>query len=198
MSTLQGKQVKLRAGMVLEGNSHGVEIPCFDNEAIQNLNENFREKYNTADTDAEAARNITEYVHKTFDYEDPTDMFDPNTGEQIENPVDLSFSAEYGFGRCKEQAATAFMLMQINGIDAAYVKGGYPEWDDEEEEYTHGKHAWLKVDSEEGQFFADPTNNHFEPYDEFTDDYKGLGIFEISQEVSVESESQQNAVGHFF
>jgi transglutaminase-like putative cysteine protease len=198
MEAIRGRQVKLRAGMVLEGNSHGVEIPCFDNEAIQNLNEDFRARYDTAVKESEVAEYITDYIHQEFDYDNPTDLFNPDTGEQIENPVDLSFSTEYGVGRCKEQAAVACLLMQMNGINAAYVKGRYPRWDDEKEEYTHGKHAWLKVDSEEGQFFADPTNNHFEPYDEFTDEYKGIGIYEISQEVRVKNETQKNAVDHFF
>lgn len=140
--------------MVLEGNSHSVVIPRYDHEAVQGLNEEFLNQHDNIASDKEVADSVTDYINQTIEYGNPAEAlnFNPYTGEPIDDTLSLESSFLTEKGRCKEQAAVAYILMELNGVDSAYVKGGYPKWDDGEEEYIHGKHAWLKVDTDQGNF----------------------------------------------
>lgn len=185
MYSTRARQVEFRSGMTLGGNSHRVTIPSFTDETVIEFYDNFKE-YTDAATDHELARDITRFVHDEIEYANPAEKYDPHTGEQLGDEVPLEFSIKYGLGRCKEQAGAAQILMQHEGIESRYIKGAFPAYDPEENEWKHGKHAWLKVRTEKGNYIADPTNNHFEPYDDFMENHRDIGCQEINQEIFLE------------
>ncbi|MBC5793446.1 MAG: hypothetical protein H8Z69_05435 [Nanohaloarchaea archaeon] len=193
--TSRARGVKFRSGMILGGNSHEVEIPSFREEAVQQFYGDFK-NFKEASTGHETAQEITDFVNQRLEYDNPAERYNPQTGEQLGDRVPLEHSIKYEVGRCKEKAAAAQMLMQLEELESTYVKGLYPFFDEDEGVTKQGKHAWLKVQTQEGEYFADPTNGHFEPYDDFVDGYKGLGCQEIDQEVYI-PEGHEDALEKF-
>lgn len=193
MSKAFAYETKLNAGIALEGNSHNVNIPEYNHEAVRGLNEEFREEYGSHDSDFVTAQRVVEFVSEKMDYQNPAEMYDPETGEQLGNEVPLEYAIEHEVGRCKEQAAVAQMLMQMKGIDSRYVKATWDNRDPETDRLVE-KHAFLKTETEDGVYHADPTLGEFQPYEDFVEPRADLNFEEVEQELEIEN-GQEAALG---
>ena len=193
MSKASAYETKLHAGMSLEGNTHSVKIPDYNHETVTGLNEEFREQYGSHETDHVTAKRIVDFVDEKMDYRNPAEMYDTETGEQLDDEVPLEYAIEHEVGRCKEQAAVAQMLMQMEGIESRYVKA---IWDnnDPEDERNYDKHAFIKAETEEGVYHADPTLGDFQPYEDFVEPRTDLNFREVEQELEIE-DGQEAALG---
>lgn len=189
MSKAFATETRLLSGMTLEGNSHNVTVPSYDSDAVQELNEEFQEKYGSHETDYHTAARIVKFVGEKMDFQNPADMYDTETGEQLGDEVDLEYAIEHEAGRCKEQAAAAQMLMQMEGIESRYVKA---TWDNNspEDDRPRDKHAFLKAKTEDGVYHADPTWGEFQPYEEFEEAHTDLNFREVEQELEIEDNQE--------
>ena len=193
MSKAFAYETKLNAGMTIEGNSHNVDIPDYNHEAVTGLNEEFQEQYGSHDSDLVTAKRVVEFVDEKMDYQNPAEMYDTETGEQLDDEVPLEYAIEHEVGRCKEQAAVAQMLMQMEGVESRYVKA---EWDNNNEDIDRpvDRHAFLKAETENGVYHADPTLGEFQSYEDFVEPKAELNFEEIEQELEIE-DGQEAALG---